>query len=91
MLPQHSRNLALELVRVTASAALAAARFMDRGDGHIVDQAAVDAMRIALQSVQADGKDCDWRRREGQHPNALLRGVCRHWSPSAARFRCRSD
>lgn len=56
MLPQHSRNPALELVRVTESAALAAARFMGRGDVHIVDQAAVDAMRIALQSVQADGR-----------------------------------
>lgn len=56
MLPQHSRNLALEFVRVTEAAALAAARFMGRGDSNIVDQAAVDAMRIALQSVQADGR-----------------------------------
>ncbi|MCK5827801.1 class II fructose-bisphosphatase [Candidatus Bipolaricaulota bacterium] len=56
MLPQHSRNLALELVRVTESAALAAARYMGRGDSNMVDQAAVDAMRIALQSVQADGR-----------------------------------
>lgn len=56
MLPQHSRNLTLELVRVTESAALAAARYMGRGDNHIVDQAAVDAMRVALQSVQADGR-----------------------------------
>ena len=56
MLPQHSRNLALEFVRVTEAAALAAARFMGRGDSHVVDQAAVDAMRVALQSVQADGR-----------------------------------
>jgi len=56
MLPQHSRNLALELVRVTEAAALAAARFMGRGDSHIVDQAAVDAMRIALRSVQVEGR-----------------------------------
>lgn len=56
MLPQHSRNLALELVRVTEAAALAAARFMGRGDCHLVDQAAVDAMRIALQSVQMEGR-----------------------------------
>ncbi len=56
MLPQHTRNLALELVRVTESAALAAARYMGRGDSHVVDQVAVDAMRIALQSVQADGR-----------------------------------
>ncbi|MBE0634505.1 class II fructose-bisphosphatase, partial [Candidatus Bipolaricaulota bacterium] len=56
MLPHQSRNLALELVRVTEAAALAAARFMGRGDSHMVDQAAVDAMRIALQSVQAEGR-----------------------------------
>ncbi|MBN1858325.1 class II fructose-bisphosphatase [Candidatus Bipolaricaulota bacterium] len=56
MLPQHSRNLALELVRVTEAAALAAARFMGRGDSHAVDRAAVDAMRTALQSVDADGR-----------------------------------
>ncbi|MBU1048796.1 class II fructose-bisphosphatase [Candidatus Bipolaricaulota bacterium] len=56
MLPQHSRNLALELVRVTEFAALAAARFMGRGDSHVVDQVAVDAMRTALQSVQVDGR-----------------------------------
>ena len=56
MLPQHSRNLALELVRVTEAAALAAARFMGRGDSHAVDQAAVDAMRTALESVEADGR-----------------------------------
>jgi len=56
MLSQHSRNLALELVRVTESAALAAARYMGRGDSHLVDQVAVDAMRSALQSVQMDGR-----------------------------------
>jgi fructose-1,6-bisphosphatase II len=49
------RALALELVRVTESAALAAARLMGRGDTNAVDQAAVDAMRRALASVNIDG------------------------------------
>ena len=42
---QPSRNLAMELVRVTESAALAAARWVGRGDKNGVDGAAVDAMR----------------------------------------------
>src|ERR687896_2222362 len=49
------RNLALELVRVTEAAALAAARWMGRGDTEGADGAAVDAMRIVLQSVPMDG------------------------------------
>jgi fructose-1,6-bisphosphatase II len=49
------RNLALELVRVTESAALAAARWMGRGDKESVDQAAVDAMRLMLDTVSMDG------------------------------------
>jgi fructose-1,6-bisphosphatase II len=49
------RNLAIELSRVTEAAALAAARWMGRGDPIGADQAAVDAMRIVLQSVPMDG------------------------------------
>jgi fructose-1,6-bisphosphatase II len=49
------RNLALELVRVTEAAALAAARFIGRGDKEAADQAAVDAMRHVLDSVSMDG------------------------------------
>jgi fructose-1,6-bisphosphatase II len=49
------RNLALELVRVTESAALAAARMVGRGDKEGADQAAVDAMRAMLDSVAMDG------------------------------------
>ena len=49
------RNLALELVRVTEAAALAAARMVGRGDKESADQAAVDAMRHVLQSVSMDG------------------------------------
>jgi len=49
------RNLALELVRVTEAAALAAARMAGRGDKEAADQAAVDAMRQMLDSVSMDG------------------------------------
>ncbi len=49
------RNLALELVRVTEAAALAASRWMGRGDKEGADAAAVDAMRVVLGSVPMDG------------------------------------
>jgi fructose-1,6-bisphosphatase II len=49
------RNLALELVRVTEAAALAAARWIGRGDKIAADQAAVDAMRLVLDTVRMDG------------------------------------
>jgi fructose-1,6-bisphosphatase II len=49
------RNLALELVRVTEAAALAAARMVGRGDKEGADQAAVDAMRNVLDRVSMDG------------------------------------
>ena len=50
-----TRNLALELARVTEAAALAAARFMGRGDKEGADGAAVNAMRIVLQTVDMNG------------------------------------
>ena len=49
------RNMALELVRVTESAALAASRWVGRGDKIGADGAAVDAMRTVLQTVPMDG------------------------------------
>ena len=49
------RNLALEAVRVTEAAALAASRLMGRGDEKAADQAAVDAMRRALNDLDIDG------------------------------------
>jgi fructose-1,6-bisphosphatase II / sedoheptulose-1,7-bisphosphatase len=49
------RNLALEVVRVTEAAALAASRLMGRGDEKAADQAAVDAMRSALNSLAIEG------------------------------------
>ena len=49
------RNLALEAVRVTEAAALAASRLMGRGDERAADQVAVDAMRNALNSLDIEG------------------------------------
>src|SRR5579859_3733872 len=49
------RNLALELVRVTEAAALGASRLIGRGDKEAADAAAVDAMRLVLDSVHMDG------------------------------------
>jgi fructose-1,6-bisphosphatase II / sedoheptulose-1,7-bisphosphatase len=50
------RNLALEVVRATEAAALAAARFIGRGDERMADRAACEAMRKALNAVNMDGK-----------------------------------
>lgn len=49
-----SRNLAMELVRVTEAAALSAGRFMGRGDKELADKAAVDAMRLVLNSIDME-------------------------------------
>src|SRR5271170_1491361 len=49
------RNLALEAVRVTEAAALAASKLMGRGDEKMADQAAVDAMRTSLNALSIDG------------------------------------
>ena len=53
---EPDRNLALELVRVTEAAALAAGRFMGRNDKNGSDEAAVEAMRLMLNSIDMDGK-----------------------------------
>jgi fructose-1,6-bisphosphatase II len=50
-----TRNLAMELVRVTEAAALAASRWVGRGDKEGADGAAVDAMRVVLDTVPMDG------------------------------------
>ncbi len=52
---QPTRNLALDLVRVTEAAALASARFMGRGDKEAADGAAVNAMRVVMQTLDVDG------------------------------------
>jgi fructose-1,6-bisphosphatase II len=55
MSEQPDRNLALELVRATEAAALAAARWAGRGQKEAGDQAAVDAMRLLLSIVRMKG------------------------------------
>jgi fructose-1,6-bisphosphatase II len=55
MTDRPDRNLALELVRVTEAAALGAGRWVGRGDKIAADKAAVDAMRIMIDSVSMDG------------------------------------
>jgi fructose-1,6-bisphosphatase II len=52
---EMERNLAMELVRATEAAALNAARWMGKGDKNAADQAAVDALRRVLNSVDMDG------------------------------------
>lgn len=49
------RNIAMELVRVTESAAMSAARYLGRGDKILVDASAVNAMRNVLGFVRMDG------------------------------------
>lgn len=51
---QPSRNLALEFVRVTEAAALSSARYMGRDDKEAADQAAVDGMRLILNSINME-------------------------------------
>ena len=52
---QPDRNLAMELMRATEAAALAAGRWMGRGDKNAADGAAVEAMRVVLSSVRMEG------------------------------------
>ena len=61
-MPNHPRNrpeieqsFVLDLVRVTEAAAIAAGRCMGMGDKNLVDQAAVDAMRATLSTMDMDG------------------------------------
>ena len=54
--PFIDRSLTLEAVRVTEAAAISASRLIGRGDEHAADQAAVDAMRRALNGLDIDGK-----------------------------------
>src|SRR5579863_3203224 len=49
------RNLGMELMRATEAASLAAGRWMGRGDKNAADGAAVEAMRVVLNSVSMDG------------------------------------
>ena len=74
------RNLALELSRVTEAVALAAARMMGRRDRDGADQAAVDAMRYALSSLDIDGTVVIGK---GQEDQVSMLHTCRR-SPEPA-------
>ena len=50
------RNIALELVRITETAALASANYMGRGDKNAADGAAVEGMRVCFESVDVRGE-----------------------------------
>src|SRR5580692_7281156 len=81
------RNLALEAVRVTEAAALSASRLMGRGDEKAADQAAVDAMREALNSLAIAGTVVIG---EGERDEALYRREGRQRERAADRHRARS-
>ncbi len=51
----HDRNIAMDAVRVTEAAAIAASRFMGRGDSTAADQAAINAMHESLKKLSIDG------------------------------------
>ena len=55
LIPMPDYNLSLDLVRTTEAAALAAARWVGRGEKNAADQAAVDAMRLFFNTVHMDG------------------------------------
>jgi fructose-1,6-bisphosphatase II len=91
------RNLALELVRVTEFAALAAAPLVGMGDKEAADQAAVDGMRYALHSVAMDGtvvigegeKDEAPTARRRRSTSRSIRWRARRWPPTACLRRSR--
>ena len=66
------RNLALELARVTEAGAMAAARWVGRGDKNGADEAAVNAMRMLINSVSMRGVVVIGEG-EGQGPDAVQR------------------
>ena len=85
------RNLALELVRVTEAAAMAAARWVGRGDKNGADAVAVNAMRVMISTIGMDGDRGDRRGREGQRPDALQRRAGRRRHRPRVRRRGRPD
>src|SRR3712207_7720180 len=70
--------LAMELARVTEAAALAAGRWIGRGDKNAADQAAVDAMRHMIDSVSMDGVVVIGERSEERRVGKECRS---RWSP----------
>ena len=84
------RNLALESVRVTEAAAIAASRWMGRGDEKAADQAAVDAMRQALNGLEIDGIVVIGEGERDEAPMLYIGENGRHRQGAEARHRARS-
>jgi fructose-1,6-bisphosphatase II len=72
---QPTRNLALDLVRATEAAAMAAGRWMGRGDKKAADKAAAEAMRLVLHSIPMDGIIMIGEGEKDRAP-ALFEGEC---------------
>ena len=73
LIPSLDFELALDLVRTTEAAALAAARWVGRGDKIASDQAAVDAMRLLFNAVHMDGIVVIGEGEKDHAPDALQR------------------
>ena len=86
------RNLALELVRVTEAAAMAAARWVGRGDKNGADAVAVNAMRVMISTIGMDGVVVIGEGEKDNAPDALQRraGRRRHRAASATSRSTRS-
>src|SRR2546429_7713820 len=76
-----SRNLALELVRVTEAGALASARWMGRGDKNTADGAAGDAMRRALGMIPMGGVVVIGGGEKGEAPMLYIGGKVGNGEP----------
>lgn len=68
MSEQPDRNLAMELVRVTEAAALAAGRWMGKGDRIGADTAAMEAMHLVLNGIEMDGRIIIGEGEQGETP-----------------------
>src|ERR1700741_942454 len=77
------RNLALEAVRVTEAAALSASRLMGRGNEKAADQAAVDAMRRALNGLAIEGTVVIGEGERDEAPMLFIRSKARRSPPRA--------
>ncbi len=75
------RNLALEVVRVTELAAIAAARLMGRGEKNLSDQAAVDAMRRAFDTLQIQGTVVIGEGERDEAPMLYIGEKVGRWAP----------
>ena len=85
------RNLALELVRTTEAAALAASRWMGRGDKNGADGAAVEAMRTVLATVPMDGIVVIGEGEKDEAPMLFNGEQVGDGTPPAVRHRRRPD